>query len=1019
MHRGHLAARLCRSAAIGALLTASAPALAQGNDVQTIATTQPAEDAADDGARVVVTGSRLPTQFETASPMEIISADQAAAQGVADVATLLRNSTVAAGSPQITSLTSTAFVQNGGTGAESISLRGLGANRTLVLLDGRRAGPAGTRGSVGAFDLNVIPLSAIERVEILKDGASSIYGSDAVAGVVNIITKKDDGAEFDLFYSMPIEPGGEQIRANGSWGETFGNLHLRVSADYYRQKELKRGDRDSVACSEPYVFNADGSRADLVDPRTGKYQCSGDRVWGHVWFYDYREPGSISQPWLRRPQLIQYDYDGNLGAYIPPLGPTTNPLTIPAGWYPVGYGELETDGVNDPYYSPFARNSDAIINYNHPYLHNVSLVPEVERMTVMASGEYDVSDGLTLYGEVLLNRRMTKVEAYRQFWTYQYVYDYGGGDFVGDPVAIAQGWTGSFVGFSPLSITDQTGETTTVDYLRVVGGAEGKFANDWDWNVSAQVSRSDGQYKEQIVWDDAITPYEFRNSLCAGTTTPYRGAPCVDINWYDPNFLRGQFTAQEAAFLFGTVVGSTTYEQLALEAYVRGELLDLPAGPLGFVVGGLYQEDELDDVPSQAVQDGQSWNSSSAGITRGKDKSQAIYAEIGVPILADLPFVEELSLTASGRYNDVDSYGSKSTWKAGLNWTVTPEFRIRASQGTSFRSPALFELYLFNETGFLDSRGVDPCFNWGDALASGAITQRIADNCAADGIPDNFNAAGAGIEVSSSGGFGLLRAETSESRTLGFIWTPEFADLQVSIDYFDIVVEDEVTQLGASNIVLGCYDSPNFATEPLCDLFSRNPVGSASEFNIGLVLDNYINVATQKNRGVDLNVAYGHDLGFGDLDLRFQASYQLDDEIVLLPGSEPLDYNGWIGDPKWVGNLDATLNTGPWSIFWGMRYVGETSNVDSFGGQPQTYRGADVRYVLQTDPFLYHNMSVGREFEGGFGVRVGVSNVFDTQPPSVTTDLSGEYNFVGNAPLDGGQYDFFGRTVFVNLTKTF
>lgn len=1018
MYRGRFTAHLCRSAALGALLAAS-PAFAQQTTTQTVETTQPADEPQEEDDRVVITGSRLPTQFETASPMTIISADDAAQQGVADVAQLLRNSTVAAGSPQITALTSTAFVQDGGTGVETISLRGLGANRTLVLLDGRRAGPAGTRGGVGAFDLNVIPLSAIERVEILKDGASSIYGSDAVAGVINIITRKDDGADFDLFYSMPIEPGGEQLRASGSWGQTFDNFHFRVTADYYKQQELKRGDRDSVACSEPYVFNEDGSRADLVDPRTGRFQCSGDRIWGHVWFYDYLQPGAISQPWRRRPQLFQFDYDGDLGNYIPPLGPTSNPLTVPAGWFPVGYGELAEGGPNDPYYTPFADTSDAIINYNHPYLQNVSMIPEIERMTVMASGEYDLNDEVTLYGEILLNRRMTKVEAYRQIYTYQYVYDYGGGDYGGDPLAYTQGWTGSFVGFSPLSITDKSGETTTVDYMRVVGGAEGEFGNGWEWNVAAQFSRSEGQYKEEIVWDDAITPYENRSELCAGTVTEYRGVPCVDIDWYDPNFLRGVFTAEEEAFLFGTVTGNTVYEQASLEAYISGELMELPAGPLGFVLGGLYQEDSIDDVPAQAVQDGQNWNASSAGITRGEDTSQAVYAELGVPILRDLPFVQDLSFTASGRYNDVESYGSQSTYKAGLNWTITPEWRVRASQGTSFRSPALFELYLANQTGFLDSRQVDICINWGDALASGGINQRIADNCAADGVPEDYTGAGSGVTVQSSGGFGVLEAETSEAKTLGVIWTPEFADLQVSLDYFDIVVEDEVTQLGANNIILGCYDSLTFSTEPLCDLFNRNPAGGTSEFTIDLVIDNYINIATQKNRGLDLNIAYGLDVGFGDLDLRLQASYQLDDEVTLLPTSDPIDFNGEIGDPTWVGAFDTTLNTGPWSLFWGMRYVGETSNVDSFGGQPQTYRGENVRYVLETDDFLYHNLSIGREFEGGIGVRIGVSNVFDTQPPSVTTDLSGEYNSIGNAPLDGGQYDFLGRTVFANITKTF
>jgi iron complex outermembrane receptor protein len=144
---------------------------------------------------------------------------------------LLRSATIASGSPQVTAAISSEGVSNGGSGANTISLRGLGAARTLVLVNGRRAGPAGTRGGVSSFDLNVIPLSAIERVEILKDGASSLYGSDAVAGVVNIITKKDDIGSIDAFISKPGDSGGEQARLSATWGASSDKGNLLVSVD--------------------------------------------------------------------------------------------------------------------------------------------------------------------------------------------------------------------------------------------------------------------------------------------------------------------------------------------------------------------------------------------------------------------------------------------------------------------------------------------------------------------------------------------------------------------------------------------------------------------------------------------------------------------------------------------------------------------------------------------------------------------------------------------------------------------
>jgi len=229
---------------------------------------------------VVVTGSRIKRDgFNNSSPIDVLSAEQAITQGYTSVGALLQNTTIAAGSPQVTAASSSAFVQNGGVGTSTLSLRGLGANRTLVLLNGRRAGPSGTRGGVSSFDLNVIPLSAIERIEILKDGASSIYGSDAVAGVVNIITKKSDGGSFDAFLTQPTRTGGEQQRISASWGKTFEKGNFRITGDYNRQAELERDDRGFFSCGEQYVFNPDtGARRDVVDPRTGKPHCADPMV---------------------------------------------------------------------------------------------------------------------------------------------------------------------------------------------------------------------------------------------------------------------------------------------------------------------------------------------------------------------------------------------------------------------------------------------------------------------------------------------------------------------------------------------------------------------------------------------------------------------------------------------------------------------------------------------------------------------------------------------------------------------
>lgn len=1054
MGSGTFAKRLRRSAALGTVVAVlGLPAFAQ--DAQQPSTVEQIKppDSADASATteskdnvIVVTGTRLQSnQFTSSSPMTVISADSAADKGISDVASLLRDSTVASGSPQITAITSTAFVQNGGTGVESISLRGLGSNRTLVLLDGKRAGPAGTRGSVGAFDLNVIPLSAVERVDILKDGASSIYGSDAVAGVVNIITKKGNDSSVNAFYSAPTAGGGATTQIDGSWGFDFGSGNFRLTADYYKQNELKRGDRDYFDCASAHVYNSDGSLADVKDPRTGKIACTSDLLWGHNWTYEYGP--DTPRPWQKSPaDRYQYDYDGSLGQVLPPyLQGASNGVHVPAGWYPVGYNNIIT-GTNDPYYSPSAAASYAAQNFHSPFQDVQSLSPEVERMTIYGSGDYDLNDHVQLYADMLLNRRTTKLHSYRQFWTFQYVYDYGyaysgvpDGNYVGDPNAISQGWTGDAIYFSPTSITDHAGDTTQVDYFRFLGGAKGDFdfvgLKGWTWDASVQYSHSRGTYKTDIIWDDAITPYQYAGvggEICTpGDVTDYRGVPCVNVNWYDPQFLAGNISAEDQAFLFGTIKGKTTYEETSFEGYMTGNVVQLPAGPLSLALGVNYQRDSINDVPAQATQDGATWGDSKAGITTGSDETKAVFAELSIPVLKDLPAIKNLTLSASGRYTDVSSYGSGNTYKVGLNWEVTPWLRFRGSQGTSFRSPALFELYLASETSFGSLRD-DPCVNWAAQVASGAIPQIQADNCAADGVPGDHGSAGVTPTITSSGGKGLLKAETSTAKTLGMVLTPtlpsSFGDLQFSIDYIDIEVDNEVTRLGESNILLGCYLSTHHSTDPLCDLFTRLPSTGSGAYNLATVTDDYINVSTQQNRGVDLEALYRVDLPVGRLNVRAQATRGLEVKVKTLPTSEPRDFIGEIGNPDWVGNLDVSYDFGKWSFFYGIRYLGKTSNEAHFGTGAQTYLGNPVHYVLSTPDIYYHDISVSRDLPGNMTLRLGVSNLFDKDPPQVTT-IAGEYGTVGNVPIagfdpsntsqQGAGFDFFGRTVFVNLKKSF
>jgi iron complex outermembrane receptor protein len=991
---------------------------------------QEADDAASEVVEeLIVTGSRIRKDvFTSSTPLDVIDVGQASVQGIANMGELLRRNTAAAGSSQVTAATTTEFVQNGGVGANTLSLRGLGANRTLVLINGRRPGPAGTRGAVSSFDINILPLATIERVEILKDGASSIYGSDAVAGVINIITRKDDGGEIDGFISQPSDSGGEETRLSATWGKTFDGGSFRITGDYHKQDELARGDRDYFECTNQYIFDQNtGERADVIDPRTGEYACK-DLRWGHIWIYDYGATNIPSGPTYQS-FLAQYDYDGDLGQYIPGYGPAGGPgdLVTPPGWFPVDYD----------------RQSDAITNHNHPFEDQNSLVPENESFTLYGEVEFELTDTMEAYGEFLLNRRETYQNDYRQYWAFAVYsgnfdfYDYYAG---GNESAADAGWFGAQY-HSPTAITDHSDTKVEVDYQRFVAGLRGEFGeSDWTWDTSFSWSRSDGDYTEDQIYEDSVFDSEWLvgpglridggSGSCVGTVSSVRGAPCVDIPWFSPDLMNGVLSPELRDFLFGVETGNTEYTQWSIDGFATGEVWDLPAGPLSLAVGFHYRDDEIDDQPGEITLAGNTWGSSAAGRTQGDDNTQALFAEVDVPLLSDIRFIDNLTFNGSARYTDVDSYGSDTTWKVGVNWQIHDSLRLRANQGTSFRTPALFELFLADQTSFPSAR-IDPCRNWGTNLANGSITQTVADNCAADqssiggpagGFAPDYSGGTITPTAFAGGGFGTLEAETSKSKTIGLIWQPGFADLSVSFDYFNINVKDEVDQLGAEVIVDECYKSPfgfaSGATEPLCNLFDR----SSANFGIDNIIDNFLNIAEQSNRGFDYAVRYNTEVGtLGSLGIDLQATRQLEDTRAVFAETEE-ELNGLIGDPEWVGTFNISLYRGPLFVNYSGNYIGSSDTTDELPGNGTIqYFGVTYDAEMSTDSVVYHNFSVGYEWEEqGLTALLGVANLTGEDPPQVTTEggTDEEINYIGNSAFYS-QYDWFGRRFYLNLTLSF
>ncbi|EWS97857.1 TonB-dependent receptor [Pseudoalteromonas sp. SCSIO_11900] len=946
------------------------------------------EESAQEVEKIQVLGSRIRTDsFASDTPITIISVEDAANQGITSLGELLRTSTIAAGSSQVTSALSVGYVTSGGSGAETISMRGLGANRTLVLLNGRRAGPAGTRGQVSSFDMNALPISAIERIEVLKDGASSLYGSDAVAGVINIITKKGDDKSISVDLSQPFESGGEQQRVNFSIGEEFEKGSIRVVGDYKVQHELQRGDREFFDCTARRYYNEDGERADPIDPRTGDYHCN-DTGFG-LWLSNAGASNFDSG-------YGSYDYDGFFGSngYTSFNDAASGPgdFTTPDGWYNVGF-DKESDGWWDK---------------QHPFTDKESMIPKTATYSLFVQGDYSFTDDVSGYAELLYSSRKTETQGYRQFWTADI------GNF--RPASDHDGFDGD-AWVMPVALTDHSGNETTVDYRRFVLGLEGSLGF-WNWDISYQNSHNEGEYKNKLIYRDSMVMAQnhlLNGTSCSGEVTEISGKTCVDVPWTDPQQINGNPSDEVRNFLFGEETGVTIYKQHTLEAYITGDLFELPAGAVGSAFGMSYQKDELDDTPGINGASGNMWGSSSASRTAGSQNTRAVFGEIRLPLFEDESWAKRMELTTSGRWTDVSTYGSDTTFKVGMTWEIVDGFTLRGSRGSSFRSPALFELYLAGQTGFLGQNSVDPCFDYGSGYADGTVSQRIYDNCLASGVPTDYDGLGTSSATSvTSGGAGRLTAETSISEGFGFVWTSPENTYAFSADYYKVDISNQVANLGGSDITSTCYNSENFPSDPICAQFTRND-GTNGDYSIDTIYGGYTNVANQGTRGVDLNFTYRDDFDFGSVYFNIEHTVQLERTYQLFADSEPSQYIGEIGDPKHVGNISATFKKDDWSLTWTTRYVDETNDYEYYDDSNEsTYRGEDITFVAETPKVFYHSLSGNLKLDQ-FDVTMGIANVFDEEPPQVSPSY---VRAVGNSALYS-QYDNLGRRFFANVTYNF
>jgi outer membrane receptor protein involved in Fe transport len=974
---------------------------------------QPPSLQSDNIGEIFVVGSRIRHDtFNSPSPVQVVTREETTLAGFNSTAEALQNTAVTAGAAQINNAFG-GFVTDGGPGANTLSLRGLGASRTLVLINGRRVAPAGTRGAVGSADLNVLPNAMIERVEILRDGASSIYGSDAVAGVVNVITQNNvHGLTFETQYNRPTEGGGEQARFSMVGGLAGERWDFAGSLEYYERSDLTLADRDWTRCNTDKLTDREtGQSLDFIDPMTGRPKC-----------YPVTGTGSngVTINTIGTQNVSPANFAA-LGLNGPAVGAPGSSGPVFSRFRPnsaIGTGVIGFEGVGG------GNNNLNVRDTFEPDMLNRSLISPVRVYTAFLQGSYNLQTlgNADIYFEFLGNRRRSEQTGYRQL-----TLDYRrGSPLIPSTLAFSdfapdQGTSGgervgvrTFIGFG-----NERSEQT-VDFYKPTIGLRGElaFLSGWRYDLNANYSKSDAEYRQQSFLTDKvilagdvvaapadIDPSLVRNGLTCRVNLTNPAERCIPYPPLNSATIGGDLPPDFVNYIFRGVVGNTTYDETVVSAIFDGPLFALPAGEVQVVFGLEYRRAEIDDAPDANSIAGNLYQQTSAAPTHGSDNVSEAYMELEVPVLRELPFANELTFNGSFRFTDYESYGSDTTHKLGLIYSPVSWLAVRASKGTSFRAPALFEQFQGSTSGFLSQAG-DPCNNYGSQQSTNP--PRFA-NCSAElpGQP-TFQQTN-GIRVLSEGGaFAGLEAETSQNITYGLILQPSLGglgDLSIAVDYFDIEIENGVEQPGAVNVLPRCYDDPDFrAGGGFCRLVTRDPVTGA------LTVSNaYTNIATQVVRGIDYALRFARDLGPGNLRFSTQLTQYKSQATKLFPEDLVDQLNGTINTPDWSGTADIAYTLDKWRFSYGVSWVGSMQSYDFLEEDPAT-----TIFDFDVGDYYEHFASI-HYTNNDWQVTAGMRNILNEEPPTIS---QGFYNRVGNAPIYSG-YDFVGREAFLTISKSF
>lgn len=961
----------------GAALLALAAGLTQPAFAQDTPATagQPAVDSESEPQEIVVTGSRIArANLENSTPTLSVDSTLLGRQGfenIADIVTSLPQFAPAFGGGRTTS----SFSGAAASGLNTTNLRNLAPIRSVVLINGRRVpggGPLTT-----AVDFNTLPTVNIDRIEVITGGASAVYGADAVAGVVNIITKRNFEG-FQAGASYGIAERGYNKNPNGylMFGTKLGDGGHALFTFQYTYEGL-------VPCADAYICNTD---IRYNNPAEGPV----------------RAPGT-----------------GTTGA--PPLSGV-----VPGGRFFIGTGSL-TRNLSTGQLQTFNIARDGF-NRNPQR----TLAIPTRRLMFAGEADYPVSDSITAFAEFNYGRSSTDgpIEAAPFQGTTNV---FGGGPGVpglpvtipvNNPFFLAATTPAQRAALTPAQIANgidwsqrfsefgKRGATNERNTVRVAAGLKGDFAigqSNWMWEASYVYGRTElNSITDGLVGTDRLY-YGLRVEADPANPGRYRcidpGARaqgCVPVNPFAP------YTQNQIDYLVVKAGQSGISTLHDFNAFVSGSPFELPAGPVSVALGVEYRTFSGFQDTDEAIELGLTTGNQIGDNEFVKLRTKEAFGELIVPVLRDSVIAHRLELEGGYRISDPNSGKSYRTWKVGGTWEPFEGVRFRGIRARAVRAPTPGEL-----TGLGQSFGSvdDPC----RAVNRNANATRAA-NCTADGVPANYDPPLTVIQNvgGTIGGNANLQPEKALTWTYGLVLTPKFLPgFSLTVDRFDVKINGFINTVGRQTKVNLCYDTTD---RQFCNDITRGPRSEISgNFALTAINDQLLNVNTFRVKGIDIEARYSFDPGVALFDgpnrLTLQALSTIYDKAEQTqPTGEVTKLDGYAGGDtsnqgflRWQATGNVIYNSGPFNLTYSMRYIPKTKASPFLTGFPK---------IPAAD---YHNLRLSFDVTDEAQFYVGVNNLFDRKPPIVPDNSSGSQaqNTIS------GFYDVFGRSYFVGTKLTF